>query len=57
MVSMIQQQSFAAAVLEHGWADEAELARLAEALPAWAEHPAAYVAVLKCSAVGWVPTN
>jgi hypothetical protein len=35
------------AVLENGLADETELAQLAEALPAWAEDPAAYCALLR----------
>jgi SAM-dependent methyltransferase len=55
LAALARRPQFVRTVVEQGWADEAELAYLAEAVPAWAEHPAAYVAMLKCSAVGWVP--
>jgi SAM-dependent methyltransferase len=55
MAAIARRPQFVATVIEQGWADHTELTRLAEAIPAWAEHPAAYLALLKCSAVGWVP--
>jgi SAM-dependent methyltransferase len=45
---------FAQTVLSQGWANQAELAALPAALHDWGERPDAFVAILKCGALGWV---
>jgi hypothetical protein len=45
---------FVQTVLEQGWADQATLAAMYEALRAWGENPDAYQAVVMCEAIGWV---
>jgi ubiquinone/menaquinone biosynthesis C-methylase UbiE len=46
--------AFVQTVLEQGWADQATLAAMYEALRAWGAHPDAYQAVMMCEAIGWV---
>ncbi len=46
--------AFVQTVLEQGWADEATLAAMYDAVRAWGGHPDAYQAVMMCEAIGWV---
>jgi SAM-dependent methyltransferase len=45
---------FVETVLDQGLADRAELAALPDELLLWGERPDAYVALMKCGALGWV---
>lgn len=51
----VRRPDFVETLVSQGWASGEEMRELAEALPVWAERPDAFFAVLKCSAVGWVP--
>ncbi len=42
-----------ATVLDQGWADQADIAALPDELLLWGERPDAFVATLKCGALGW----
>ena len=46
--------TFRETVLSQGWADQAEMAALPGELLLWGERPDAYVALMKCGALGWV---
>jgi ubiquinone/menaquinone biosynthesis C-methylase UbiE len=46
--------TFVQTVLEHGWADQAELNAMYADLRAWGEHPDAFYGVLYVEAIGWV---
>jgi SAM-dependent methyltransferase len=45
--------AFVERIVELGWADQDQLAAIADACRAWGEHPDAFLAVLVCDAVGW----
>jgi len=49
--------SFVDTVLSQGWADQAEMAAIPDDLLLWGERPDAYVALMKCGALGWVPSE
>jgi hypothetical protein len=36
-----------------GWADGELVQRIGDAWTAWGEHPDAFLAILRCEAVGW----
>jgi ubiquinone/menaquinone biosynthesis C-methylase UbiE len=46
--------SFVETVVGQGWADQAEMAALPDEVLRWGEHPDAFMAVMKCGALGWV---
>ena len=54
MAEVARGSSFVQTVLSQGWMDQADIAALPNELLLWGERPDAYVAVLKCGALGWV---
>jgi ubiquinone/menaquinone biosynthesis C-methylase UbiE len=53
-IAQCRDPAFVQTVRARGWADEATLAEICDALRAWGEHPDAYEANLMCEAIGWV---
>jgi ubiquinone/menaquinone biosynthesis C-methylase UbiE len=47
------QDVVAGVALAEGWASQAELDEIAEALRAWGEHPDAFYTALSCCAIAW----
>jgi len=45
---------FAETVVSQGWLTQAEMDALPDQLLAWGERPDAYIALMKCGALGWV---
>jgi hypothetical protein len=45
---------FSQTAVEQGWATQQEMADLPHSLREWGERPDAFMAVLKCGALGWV---
>ena len=41
--------------LQLGWADQAQMDKAARALKDWGDHPDAFMAIVWCEAVGWIP--
>jgi ubiquinone/menaquinone biosynthesis C-methylase UbiE len=50
---LILQSHFADAIVEQGWATQAELENMSAAFKVWGEHPDAFFARARCEAVGW----
>ncbi len=55
LVRQMQDPAFAAVVLGEGWADRSTLEAIAADFRAWAESPDAFLAFIKCAAVGRRP--
>jgi SAM-dependent methyltransferase len=55
--STVQSPDFAATVVREGWISQSELDALPAALLVWGERPDGYVSMLKCGALGWVPSD
>jgi SAM-dependent methyltransferase len=54
MAGIARGPGFVATVLSQGWADQAEVSVLPDEVVAWGDRHDAYMAVLKCGALGWV---
>ena len=54
MAEVARGSDFVATVLSQGWADQVEMDALPDEILAWGERPDAYMAPLKCGALGWV---
>lgn len=40
-------------IIEQGWATQAELEEMSNAIKAWSDHPDAFFGIARCEAVGW----
>jgi ubiquinone/menaquinone biosynthesis C-methylase UbiE len=49
----MRSAEFVGSMLDQGWATQSELDELNSGLLAWGERPDAFLAVLKCGALGW----
>ena len=49
--------NFVETVVGQGWSDEAEMAALPDDVLRWGERPDAFLAVMKCGALGWVSST
>jgi hypothetical protein len=56
-VNVVQSPDFAATVVREGWISQSDLDALPAALLVWGERPDGYVSMLKCGALGWVPSD
>jgi SAM-dependent methyltransferase len=52
--ALLEQPAFVRTVIDQGWADEATLIAVRDAVRAWGEHPDAYCAIAFPEAIGWV---
>ncbi len=55
--AQLREPSFLTTVQEHGWADEALLAAMGDAVRQWGEDPDAFLAFIMCAALGWVAAD
>ncbi len=55
LIRQMQVPDFVAIVLEQGWADQPTLDAIADDFRAWAESPDAFLAFMKCAAIGRQP--